>query len=93
VSEPADTPQPEPERYDWRSSADREVDVLALVVTGVIADYDAATSIIATLSHEQLVSALWITLRWYGSSLALQVDDPLAELQRIALILAKGRAA
>jgi hypothetical protein len=85
---------PEPERaYKWRSAADREVDVLALVVCGVLADYDAATTIIETLDHAQLVSALWITLRWYGTALGQDVEDPVAELRERALILARGRGA
>jgi hypothetical protein len=65
MSEPA-APRPEPERYEWREPRDREVDVLALVVTGVTADYDAATSIIETLDREQLVTAL--CLRCVGTA-------------------------
>jgi hypothetical protein len=90
MSEPA-APRPEPEKYPWREPRDREVDVLALVVTGVTADYDAATAIIETLDPEQLVTALWCVLRWYGTALALDVEDPVGMLQGLALVLARGR--
>jgi hypothetical protein len=54
------------------------------------ADYDAATSIIATLAHQQLVSALWCVCRWYGSSFAQNFEDPVGVLHGLALVLARG---
>jgi hypothetical protein len=63
VSEPAAVPEPE-HGYGWRERRERDLDVLALVTCGVLADYGAAVSIVATLDREQLVSALWCVLRW-----------------------------
>jgi hypothetical protein len=91
VSEPADAPQPEPEKYPWKEPRDRELDVLALVTCGVLVDYDAAVDIIESLDDAQRVSAIWVLARWYSCLLAQHVENPLAELQELALILAKGR--
>ena len=91
VSEPVADPPPAPEPYSWKTARDMNCDVLALVVCGVLADYGAATSIVATLDRDQLVSVLWCVVRWYGDSLAQDFEDPVEMLRGLALVLAKGR--
>jgi hypothetical protein len=93
VSEPADAPQPKPEKYPWKEPRDREVDALALLTCAALdpPDYDTAVDLIESLDDAQRVSMIWVLARWYSCALAQRVEDPLAELRDIGLILAKGR--
>jgi hypothetical protein len=91
VNEPVTVPQPEPERYEWRAPADRDADVLGVLACALSGDHDGAVSILSTLDDAQTVSLCWFLARWHATELAQHFEDPVGELQRLALVLAHGR--
>jgi hypothetical protein len=90
VSEPVAVPEPE-RAYPWREVRDRDVDTLAVLVSALVLDFDAAVSILETLDNEQTVSLCWCLARWHATELTQHFEDPVTELQRLALVLAHGR--
>jgi hypothetical protein len=84
---------PEPEPYRWRNSRDRDADVLGVVSAALLGDYEAAVSILESLSREDLVSLTWCISCWYAGSLAQSndYDDPLEMVRRIGLVIGSLR--
>jgi hypothetical protein len=91
MSEPADTPQPEPAKYEWREPRDMNCDVLALVACGVLGDFDGAVAVFASLDDEQTVAVCWALVRWFAGELGQSLADPVSELERLGLVLGRGR--
>jgi hypothetical protein len=92
MSEPAaDSPQPEPEKYEWREPRDMNCDVLALVACGVLGDFDGAVTVLASLTDEQTVAVCWAVVCWFAGELGQSFEDPAGEVRRLALVLAHGR--
>jgi hypothetical protein len=86
-------PEPEPARYEWRRPADRDADVLGVLACALSGDHDGAVTILSSLSDEQTVSLVWCLARWHATELAQYFENPVAELQRLALVVAEGRVA
>jgi hypothetical protein len=91
VSEPDAAPQPEP--YVWVTAADKDADVIAILSAALAQDYDSAVAVLSSLSDEQTVRLVWSLSRWFVGELAQSFENPAGELQALARVIGRGRAA
>ena len=81
----------EPEPYEWRTSRDRDADVIAVLAAALTSDYHGAVSVLQSLDREALTSLLWCLSCWFAGSLCERGDDPVADVQRLALLISRER--
>jgi hypothetical protein len=80
-----------PAPYPSRESRDRDADVLGVLACALTRNSDGAVSILSSLDDEQTTSLCWCLARGHATELALDFADPAGHLQRLALVLARGR--
>jgi hypothetical protein len=79
--------------YEWRAPADRDADVLGVLACAGLGDHEGAVSILASLDDEQTVSLVWCLSCWLAGELGQQLEDPVSELRRLALLIGHRRTA
>jgi hypothetical protein len=81
------------EPYQWVTVADKEADVIGVLSAALTGDFDGAVAILSSLDAEQTTALVWSLSRWFVGELAQSFENPAVELQRLARVVGRGRAA